>query len=261
MQPGGTDRAGLVAARRGGEGDAEAPELAREREPVRREVARHDGQTLRRDARVDLLAQRRGDRRRLGFEVRRAPHLEWDPERPIVVGYLSGDLHRHAVASFLIPLLEGHDPGRIRPICYSTMSYADDVTERIGAILSKAWGASPSAVLRDVSSLGDPELAREIARDGVDVLIDLSGHTASNRLSVFLGRPAPLAVSGAGDGAGRSCAPTAHTAATTDEARRTRVIDGGRRMNLPCTRGGEIGAIANRDSGLGARGSGLGTRD
>jgi len=102
------------------------------------------------------------------------------------IGYVSADLRQHSVAYFLEPVLEFHDRARVEIFCYSSSSHEDHVTARIKSH-SEHWRACPA--------LSDPELARLIESDGIDILIDLSGHTAGNRLGLFATRPAPLQLS------------------------------------------------------------------
>lgn len=99
------------------------------------------------------------------------------------IGYVSGDFRRHSVANFLLPVLENHDRSRFETYCYSNNPWDDEVTDRLKTA-SGQW--------RRISGLEDPEAAEQIARDGIDLLIDLSGHTAHNRLTLFARRPAPL---------------------------------------------------------------------
>ena len=105
-----------------------------------------------------------------------------DP-RPLRVGFVSGDLRRHSVAYFIEPLFDGHDRRRFEFHAYSTADHPDDVSQRLRGQVAH-WS--------DVARLGDSALAGRIAADGIDVLIDLSGHTADTRLGVFAQRAAPL---------------------------------------------------------------------
>lgn len=114
-----------------------------------------------------------------------------DPTRKPRLGLVSADLHRHAVSFLVLRAFEqlvaqGHEI-----VCYKTDSKRqdDDFSERYKAI-AVAW--------RDVSGINDAELARQIAEDGVDILFDLAGHTAGNRLSLFAGRAAPIQLGWAG---------------------------------------------------------------
>lgn len=101
------------------------------------------------------------------------------------IGYVSGDFRRHSVANFLFPVFENHDRSAFEIYCYSNNPSNDDVTERL-VLAADQW--------RRISGLGDEEAARMIGEDGIDILVDLSGHTAHNRLQLFARRPAPTLV-------------------------------------------------------------------
>ena len=125
--------------------------------------------------------------------VRQArPHKAWrnvpDPARCLRVGLVSGDLRQHPVGHFLegvLAALSAHAAGRLEFHAYSNHSCADEVTERIRACCH-GWH---SAV-----RLSDETLVQQIRDDGIDILLDLSGHTACNRLPVFAWKPAPVQV-------------------------------------------------------------------
>ena len=106
-----------------------------------------------------------------------------DPGRPLSIGYLSGDLSTHPGGLFLAPVLEAHDTGRYPVTCYSTVVAPDAVTARIESS-SQRW--------RNVVGLSDAQLHDLIVDDGIDILIDLAGHSASGRLAVFARKPAPV---------------------------------------------------------------------
>ncbi|HEY6862481.1 MAG TPA: tetratricopeptide repeat protein, partial [Burkholderiales bacterium] len=108
-----------------------------------------------------------------------------DPERRLRVGYVSGDFHTHPVAFFMIPLLERHDRERVRTFCYSTGRLHDRITEEVRA-RAHEW--------RDASWMPDAELADAVNGDGIDILVDLSGHSGVSRLPVFAQQPAPVQV-------------------------------------------------------------------
>lgn len=101
------------------------------------------------------------------------------------VGLVSGDLRKHSVGFFLEGLLAHIDPARIELIAYPTLPDEDELTARIRPYFS-AWNA--------LSGKSDADAARQIHADGVHVLLDLSGHTAHNRLPVFARKPAPVQV-------------------------------------------------------------------
>jgi len=130
--------------------------------------------------------------RRVGAAIQRAagpPFAHWanssDPERPLRVAYVSGDFRLHPVALFLLPVLKNHDPRKIETFCYSNFPEANEVADALRAHCHH-W--------TDVSGLDDIRLAEVIRRDGIDILVDLSGHTNRNRLSVFARHPAPVQV-------------------------------------------------------------------
>ncbi|MEB3319732.1 MAG: TIGR03032 family protein [Cyanobium sp.] len=106
-----------------------------------------------------------------------------DPERPLRIGYLSPDIRRHAAARFLEPLLRGRDRSRFRVVLYGEVERRDATSERLIG-LADGWCAT--------TGLSSRELAARIRGDGIDLLVDLAGHTAGNRLDVLPLRPAPL---------------------------------------------------------------------
>jgi len=110
---------------------------------------------------------------------------ERDPERRIRVGYVSADFRAHSVAYFFEPLLVNHDTARFEIFCYSNHPIEDQVTRRL-----KAHGGQ----WRNIAALPDEEAAGLIRQDGIDVLVDLAGHTGGNRLSLFARKPAPVQV-------------------------------------------------------------------
>ncbi|HKX00347.1 MAG TPA: tetratricopeptide repeat protein [Bryobacteraceae bacterium] len=108
-----------------------------------------------------------------------------DPERRIRVGYVSADFRQHPIAYFTAPVFASQDRAQIETVCY-VAGKPDAWTERIRAHASE-W--------REIAELGDAELAELIEHDRIDILVDLSGHTAGNRLLAFARKPAPVQVS------------------------------------------------------------------
>src|SRR6266851_2181460 len=96
-----------------------------------------------------------------------------DPGRRLRIGYVSGDFYFHPVALFAIPLLERHDRSVCEVYCYSAGAEMDDVTRQV---------RSRADVWRDAATMSDASLAETINRDGIDVLVDLSGHSGVSRL-------------------------------------------------------------------------------
>lgn len=107
------------------------------------------------------------------------------PKR-LKVGMVSGDLRNHPVGYFLESMLAQIDPNKIELIAFPTQAETDDLTVRIKPHFS-AW--------KSLSGLNDKAAARLIHGERVHVLMDLSGHTAHNRLPVFAWKPAPVQVS------------------------------------------------------------------
>jgi protein O-GlcNAc transferase len=102
------------------------------------------------------------------------------------IGYVSPDLRDHSVAFFLLPLLEARDRTRVHVTCYAAAPESDAVTARLRAA-SDAW--------RNVADFSTDRLRKAILDDGIDILVDLAGHSGRNRLDVFAHRAAPVQVS------------------------------------------------------------------
>ena len=127
-------------------------------------------------------------------------HLEWDRHNPhhpkahdppagrnrsLRVGYLSPDFCSHPVAFFVEPLLSRHNKSAFQVFCYSDVVNPDGITAHLQQ-LACTW--------RDVHRLSDDALAKQIRRDRIDILVDMAGHTARNRLKVLARKPAPIQI-------------------------------------------------------------------
>jgi protein O-GlcNAc transferase len=106
--------------------------------------------------------------------------------RRLRVGYVSPDFRSHPVAHFIEPVLAAHDRRQVEVFCYSDVEHPDDVTARL---------ARTAEHFSACAGWSDAKLRERIVADGVDVLVDLTGHTGNNRLSVFATRPCPIQVS------------------------------------------------------------------
>ncbi len=106
-------------------------------------------------------------------------------DRPLRVAYVSADLCQHTVGLFVKHVIKAHDIAKVVAFAYSAGQLNDWVTDEIRQY----------SQFRNVVTLDDEHLAALIRQDNIDVLIDLSGHTAGSRLTVFAHRPAPLMVS------------------------------------------------------------------
>jgi predicted O-linked N-acetylglucosamine transferase (SPINDLY family) len=108
------------------------------------------------------------------------------PARRLRVGYVSADFRWHAVGYFLVGVLEARDPEAIEIFLYGNNARSDHFTARLRAAADH-W--------RDIAGLSDASAATLIREDAIDILVDLSGHTAGNRLPLFASRPAPVQAS------------------------------------------------------------------
>ncbi|WP_175711163.1 tetratricopeptide repeat protein [Burkholderia ambifaria] len=144
-------------------------------------------------------AQRYGD-----YLARDARLLSHDREqrarqargRPLRVGFVSGDLRQHPVGIFLESVLAHLDRTRIEPHAYVTFVVEDDVTARLKTGFA-SW--------KKLTCLNRDQAARMIHDDGIDVLVDLAGHTNWSGLPVFAHRPAPVQASWLGFFATTGC--------------------------------------------------------
>ncbi len=110
-----------------------------------------------------------------------------DPARCLQIGFVSGDLREHAVASFVEPLLARlAESAALSLHAYYNHATEDSVTARLRTHF-RHW--------HRIVGLSDAALAERITSDRIDILIDLSGHTAENRLLTFARKPAPVQVS------------------------------------------------------------------
>ncbi|SFC06997.1 O-linked N-acetylglucosamine transferase, SPINDLY family protein [Massilia yuzhufengensis] len=113
------------------------------------------------------------------------PHAnDRDPERKIRVGFVSADMYEHAVTRFVTPVfdeLRGHE--RVELYVYYNNNVHDAMTAHLRACTT-GW--------RSISLVDDASAERMIREDGIDILVDLSGHSSLNRLPLFMRKPAPV---------------------------------------------------------------------
>ncbi|MBI4967312.1 MAG: tetratricopeptide repeat protein [Rhodospirillales bacterium] len=106
-----------------------------------------------------------------------------DPDRRLRIGYVSPDFRVHSVAYFFEPILAAHDRTGFEVTLYANQLSGDATTQRLRG-MAERW--------RDIRGLDDDEAARLVREDGIDILVDLAGHSADNRLDVFARKPAPV---------------------------------------------------------------------
>lgn len=116
-------------------------------------------------------------------------HKKWTnapiPNKKLRIGYLSPDLRDHSVAYFAEPLLSHIDKTQFTVIAYDNKGLHDQVNARLRHYVD-SW--------RVTTLWSDEQLLQQIETDQIDILVDLAGHTAGNRLSVFAKRAAPIQV-------------------------------------------------------------------
>jgi predicted O-linked N-acetylglucosamine transferase (SPINDLY family) len=138
---------------------------------------------------AELAAAHAEYQRRIAAPLRAAwrPHSnDPNPDRPLRVGLVSPDFGRHPVGYLIVRAVEAlaRRPGAV--VCYSgRRNPPDDLTARFRAVAS-TWHDTPRWT--------DEQLAETVRADGIDVLIDLAGHTGVNRLLAFARKPAPVQV-------------------------------------------------------------------
>jgi len=118
-----------------------------------------------------------------GYHHQRMASSQSETNRRLRIGYVSPDMKQHSVSYFFEPLLGAHDRRQFEIYCYAEVSVGDAVTERLKA-QADGWVMTVG--------MSDAALAERIHNDGIDILIDLAGHTAGNRLGAFTYKPAPV---------------------------------------------------------------------
>lgn len=118
------------------------------------------------------------------------PAADWpnsrEPERPLRLGYVSGSFNGQIVGHFLPHVLEHHNRGDWQVTLYSSTRGEDDATRRFRAA-ADAWV--------DIGALDDDAAAARVRADGIDILVDIDGHSPTGRPLLFARKPAPLQVS------------------------------------------------------------------
>jgi protein O-GlcNAc transferase len=109
-----------------------------------------------------------------------------DPQRRLRVGYVSGDFRDHVVGRYSEAVITAHDRSQFEVFCYPTVRDEDARTRRIQTAADHWYS---------LADLSDAEAVSRIIHDQIDLLVDLAGHTARNRLRVFARKPAPVLVS------------------------------------------------------------------
>lgn len=167
---------------------------ALELDPTRR--LDHEHIIYLRDSMPETTEAAEQDERRAYFETcgrpfynKRIPlSVDCDPERPLRVGYVSGDWNFHSAAIAFSPALLNHS-AQIVPHIYSTLhpAHYDRVTR-------ETWIPAYKDRFYEVYGLTPKQLAAVIRDDQIDILVDLAGYTHKNRIQTFACRPAPIQI-------------------------------------------------------------------
>jgi predicted O-linked N-acetylglucosamine transferase (SPINDLY family) len=112
-----------------------------------------------------------------------------NPDRRLRIGYVSPDLSDHIVGRNVLPLFKLHDRRQFEIFAYADLRRPDDVTAQFQQN-TQGW--------RNIQRMSDEQAAQQIRQDRIDILVDLSLHTAGNRLLIFARKPAPVQVTFAG---------------------------------------------------------------
>ena len=127
-----------------------------------------------------------GEQHALPLAASIQPHKnDQNPRRRLRIGYVSPDFCNHSVAYFIEAILEHHEHGHFEIFCYYNHAQVDEVTERLRRYADH-W--------TDCVGMTDEMLADRVREEQIDILVDLAGHTAKNRLLVFARKPAPVQV-------------------------------------------------------------------
>lgn len=146
------------------------------------------------------VKEQQGERRRWHAQhARRYAHAiqphenSADPERKLRIGYVSADFCGHSAYFVSAPVIYRHDRTAFEVTCYSGVKREDRFTARLREAVH-GW--------RSTLGVSDEALAEQIRRDRIDILVDLSGHGAGNRLLTFARKPAPVQITAWGQANG-----------------------------------------------------------
>lgn len=135
------------------------------------------------------------ERRRWWETYGLSAHTEWandcDPERPLRIGYVSGDFRHHSASMAFGSVVLGHSDA-FDIYCYDTSSQEPDVGRAWPRLVT--WNG-PKGQFSPTPQM----LTSQVRNDQIDILVDLSGHTKGNCLQAFSMKPAPVQVTAWGN--------------------------------------------------------------
>ena len=120
------------------------------------------------------------------FDHKCFPHKITRGKRKLKIGYVSGDLSRTSLSRFIEPIFINHDKEKFEVYAFARISEHDYMTSSIKSHCD-GW--------INTNNLSPENLAQKIYDLGIDILIDLAGHTRSNQLEMFMHKPAPVSLS------------------------------------------------------------------
>lgn len=121
------------------------------------------------------------------------PPRDLSPDRRLILGFSSPNFKQSPTASCFLPIFQRHSKQEFQIICYSDVELEDDWTQACRDSSDVWW---------QTRRWSHEALAEQIRKDGVDILVDLMGHSEGNRLLAFARRAAPIQISAWGQGGG-----------------------------------------------------------
>jgi predicted O-linked N-acetylglucosamine transferase (SPINDLY family) len=106
--------------------------------------------------------------------------------RRLRIGYVSSDLRDHAIGYLMAEFFELHDKKKVEVFAYDTAPESNSPLRTRIKDAAEHWTA--------IRQMSNDEAAQRIADDGIDILVDVNGHTRDARMDVFARRPAPIQI-------------------------------------------------------------------
>ena len=118
--------------------------------------------------------------------------------KKLIIGFVSGDFRQHPIGYFLLDTLKHLKEKNLELIAYSNFQKKDSLSFKLKSHFTN-W--------REISNQNNMEVINQVRKDGIHILIDLSGHTNNNRLPIFINRPAPVQITWGGHSGGSTGIP------------------------------------------------------
>ena len=108
------------------------------------------------------------------------------PKSKLKIGYVSPDFIEHSIKRLLLPTLAHHNHDKFEIFAFAELANEDKVTQEYKSYVDH-WIRT--------DGIKDDELVQKIRSLGIDILVDLAGHTRNNRLTIFAQKPTPVSLS------------------------------------------------------------------